>query len=398
MDAALRPFFTFEDIKMQYPNARRQSAIDLPTPKNQPDNIYRDFFTYVARVSALAPASSQSVNITIDSVTLAGSGVPFTYSAVDSGPFFAETIGSAKTVTATITVTGVGSASFDHAFDRWGIFADKGQIGLVASNGDHPGPYTYTGTNLNVARYCSARKTEVGMVDLDIAYIQTNSDLPGEVFEDILEWDHPLFDGLVVSYDPATTTVTYEHTNPETAEVLSTTSTYNSPHATLTWSATYEGEEGPYTVTTTYHFFPRFKASVDTSLYQNFDSLGTPIDPYETRRADIDSFVTSGALPGGLEEVLYTLSIPGHSTYRYYRSAVVRNSGVSQTTAVCGCATQLRTWSNSFPAALLDAEEIAPASLLVDLTSADFWEASLAPDLLCRWERGADTTHHFVRP
>jgi hypothetical protein len=67
MDASWRPFFTFEDIKMQYPNARRQSAVDLPTPKNQPDNIYRDFFTYVARVSALAPASSQSVNITIDS-------------------------------------------------------------------------------------------------------------------------------------------------------------------------------------------------------------------------------------------------------------------------------------------------------------------------------------------
>lgn len=52
---------------MRYPNARRQSAVDLPSPHNQPDNIYRDFFSYVARVTALTAATSQSVNVTIDS-------------------------------------------------------------------------------------------------------------------------------------------------------------------------------------------------------------------------------------------------------------------------------------------------------------------------------------------
>jgi hypothetical protein len=54
-------------MSRNYPNARPQNFGELPSAKNQPDNVYRDFFTYTARVSDLAVSSTQAVNVTIDS-------------------------------------------------------------------------------------------------------------------------------------------------------------------------------------------------------------------------------------------------------------------------------------------------------------------------------------------
>lgn len=51
----------------KYPNARRQSFGELPNAKTQPDDVFRDFFTYTARTSALAFGTSQAINVTIDS-------------------------------------------------------------------------------------------------------------------------------------------------------------------------------------------------------------------------------------------------------------------------------------------------------------------------------------------